>query len=99
MQNDAAACHDVVLDVRIQREVQVRLACRWKVSGIWRTRAVIEEVGAFAGDKGRDAYDFDLRDLAPRARFELATLRLTAGGCKTLNALFGVAYDPEHLKS
>jgi len=27
------------------------------------------------------------------ARFELATLWLTAGGCKTLNALFGVAYD------
>jgi hypothetical protein len=39
------------------------------------------------------------RELAPRAKFELATLRLTAGGCKTLNALFGVAYDPEHLKS
>jgi hypothetical protein len=37
--------------------------------------------------------------MAPRARFELATLRLTAAGCKTLNALFGVAYDPEHLKS
>ncbi len=37
--------------------------------------------------------------LAPRARFELATLRLTAGECKTLNALFGVAYDREHLKS
>jgi hypothetical protein len=37
--------------------------------------------------------------LAPRARFELATLRLTAGVCKTLNALFGVAYDREHLKS
>ena len=36
---------------------------------------------------------------APRARFELATLRLTAEGCKTLNALFGVAYDPERLKS
>src|SRR6266851_4607553 len=27
------------------------------------------------------------------------TLRLTAGECKTLNALFGVAYDREHLKS
>ncbi len=39
------------------------------------------------------------RELAPRAKFELATLRLTAGGCKTLNALFGVAYDPEHLES
>jgi len=39
------------------------------------------------------------RSLAPRARFELATLRLTAGECKTLNALFGVAYDPDHLKS
>ena len=37
--------------------------------------------------------------MAPRARFELATLRLTAGECKTLNALFGVAYDGEHLKS
>ena len=30
--------------------------------------------------------------MAPRARFELATLRLTAEECKNLNALFGVAY-------
>src|SRR5216684_488137 len=42
---------------------------------------------------------FSLEKLAPRARFELATLRLTAGECKTLNALFGVAYDRDHLKS
>ena len=39
------------------------------------------------------------KDLAPRARFELATLRLTAEDCRTLNALFGVAYDRERLKS
>ena len=32
------------------------------------------------------------KDLAPRARFELATLRLTARECKTLNAFYGVAY-------
>ena len=38
-------------------------------------------------------------NLAPRARIELATLRLTTGECKTLNALFGVAYDREHLES
>jgi hypothetical protein len=31
-------------------------------------------------------------ELAPRARFELATLRLTAGSLKNLSALFGVAY-------
>ena len=37
--------------------------------------------------------------MAPRARFELATLRLTAGECKTLNALFGVAYVQERLES
>jgi len=30
---------------------------------------------------------------------QVATLRLTAGECKTLNALFGVAYDRDHLKS
>src|SRR5438270_2785311 len=34
------------------------------------------------------------RYLAPRARFELATLRLTAGGYKPLSAAFGVAYEP-----
>src|SRR5271165_5556754 len=33
-----------------------------------------------------------LENLAPRARFELATLRLTAKGNKNLNALSGVAY-------
>jgi len=38
-------------------------------------------------------------ELAPRARFELATLRLTAGQCKNLSALFGVAYDREQHKS
>ena len=38
-----------------------------------------------------DAVHF-YEDLAPRARFELATLRLTARECKSLNALFGVAY-------
>ena len=32
------------------------------------------------------------KEVAPRARFELATLRLTAEVCRTLNALFGVAY-------
>jgi hypothetical protein len=30
--------------------------------------------------------------MAPRARFELATLRLTAEEIKNLSALFGVAY-------
>ena len=30
--------------------------------------------------------------MAPRARFELATLRLTAEGMQNLNALVGVAY-------
>jgi hypothetical protein len=30
--------------------------------------------------------------VAPRARFELATLRLTVEGIKNLNALSGVAY-------
>jgi hypothetical protein len=30
--------------------------------------------------------------MAPRARFELATLRLTADDVKNLNALSGVAY-------
>src|SRR5207245_10731207 len=34
------------------------------------------------------------KNMAPRARFELATLRLTAGGYKTLSAAFGVAYEP-----
>ncbi len=33
------------------------------------------------------------KDLAPRARFELATLRLTAEMIENLSALFGVAYD------
>jgi len=33
-----------------------------------------------------------LKELAPRARFELANLRLTADEVKNLNALFGVAY-------
>jgi hypothetical protein len=32
------------------------------------------------------------KDLAPRARFELATLRLTAEEVENLNALVGVAY-------
>jgi hypothetical protein len=32
------------------------------------------------------------RELAPRARFELATLRLTAGSSENLSALSGVAY-------
>jgi hypothetical protein len=31
--------------------------------------------------------------MAPRARFELATLRLTAEGIENLNALSGVAYE------
>ena len=30
---------------------------------------------------------------------QVAILRLTAGECKTLNALFDVAYDRDHLKS
>ena len=34
-----------------------------------------------------------MKDLAPRARFELATLRLTANGNKNLSALSGVAYE------
>jgi len=33
------------------------------------------------------------RELAPRARFELATLRLTAEAEKNLSPLSGVAYD------
>ena len=33
------------------------------------------------------------RDLAPRARFELATLRLTAEMIENLSALSGVAYE------
>ena len=33
------------------------------------------------------------RDLAPRARFELATLRLTAERIENLSALSGVAYE------
>ena len=33
------------------------------------------------------------RELAPRARFELATLRLTAEAVKNLSALSGVAYE------
>ena len=32
-------------------------------------------------------------NLAPRARFELATLRLTAERIENLSALFGVAYE------
>jgi hypothetical protein len=32
------------------------------------------------------------REVAPRARFELATLRLTAERIQNLNALSGVAY-------
>jgi len=34
--------------------------------------------------------------MAPRARFELATLRLTAEMVENLNALFGVAYGENH---
>jgi len=34
-------------------------------------------------------------DLAPRARLELATLRLTGSGSKNPKAFFGVAYEPE----
>ena len=36
------------------------------------------------------------RELAPRARFELATLRLTAETSKNLSALPGVAYGVKH---
>jgi hypothetical protein len=34
-----------------------------------------------------------LKKVAPRARFELATVRLTADEVKNLSALSGVAYD------
>src|SRR5260370_42038511 len=46
-------------------------------------------------DKNGDSRNFKylkLKNLAPRARFELATLRLTAEMIKNLSALSGVAY-------
>ena len=42
--------------------------------------------------EGKFARNVTRLDLAPRARFELATLRLTADVVKILSALSGVAY-------
>src|ERR1700682_568702 len=49
---------------------------------------------AYSGRGSQHCYE-----IIVKTEFEFPTFWLKAGECKTLNALFGVAYDREHLKS